>query len=240
VLTQISRFWFELTNPLVADHLLPDQEKIMAEELKLPPELHLRSMVVRKLKPLPIECVARGYLAGSGWSSYRKSGTVCGHKLPPGLQEAQALPEPIFTPTTKAKVGHDEPINDDQGRELVGAALYDQVRRLTLEVYALGRARAGKAGMILADTKFEFGLDPAGGLYLIDEVLTPDSSRFWDEATWRLGCSPPSFDKQFVRDHLLTLDWNQKPPGPRLPPEVIAGTQARYLEALRRLLGTGG
>jgi phosphoribosylaminoimidazole-succinocarboxamide synthase len=239
VLTQMSRHWFGLTGALVADHLLPEQERILEKELRLPPELLLRSMVVRKLRPLPIECVARGYLAGSGWSSYKETREVCGHRLPEGLQEAQALPEAIFTPTTKAAAGHDEPIDEGQAFELVGAGLGEQVKMLTLEIYALGHARARAAGMILADTKFEFGTDANGGLYLIDEVLTPDSSRFWDAAEWRPGRSPASFDKQFVRDYLLTLDWDRKPPGPRLPAEVIAGTQARYLEALRRLLVNG-
>lgn len=240
VLTQISRFWFSLTAPLVADHLLPDQERVMTEELNLPPELLLRSMVVRKLKPLPIECVARGYLAGSGWSSYRKDATVCGHKLPPGLRESDPLPQPIFTPTTKATTGHDEPLTEAQARKLVGDTLFEQVRMLTLEIYRLGLARARAAGIILADTKFEFGQDEKGGLYLIDEVLTPDSSRFWEEKTWKPGISPPSFDKQFVRDYLQTLDWDKTPPGPVLPPEVVNGTKERYLEALRRLLATAG
>ena len=238
VLTQMSRFWFGLTGALVADHLLPDEQKVLVDELKLPPELRLRSMVVRKLKPLPIECVARGYLAGSAWSSYKKTGTVCGHRLPGGLAEAQALPEAIFTPTTKAVGGHDEPIDEAQARKLIGDSLCEQVKMLTLEIYTLGHAKARAAGMILADTKFEFGLDAKGGLHLIDELMTPDSSRFWDESTWKTGSSPPSFDKQYVRDYLLTLDWDQKPPGPKLPANVIAGTQARYLEALRRLLAT--
>lgn len=237
VLTQMSRFWFSQTQPLVADHLVPDQERVLGEELKLSRDMQLRSMVVRKLQPLAMECVARGYLAGSGWSSYKKSGTVCGHALPPGLREAQQLPESIFTPTTKAQTGHDEPLTEAEARALVGDTLFEQVRALTLEIYALGHARAKQAGVILADTKFEFGRDANGGLYLIDEVMTPDSSRFWEASTWKPGGSPASFDKQFVRDYLLTLDWNQKPPGPRLPAEVIAGTQARYLEALRRLLG---
>lgn len=236
ILTQMSRFWFERVAPLVAHHVLPDQDQIMADELRLPEELRLRSMVVRKLKPLPMECVARGYLAGSGWKSYQSSGEVCGVGLPPGLREAEAVPEPIFTPTTKATTGHDEPIDETSGRALVGDVVFDQVKMLTLEIYALGRNQAGAADVILADTKLEFGQDEDGGLYLIDELLTPDSSRFWDKATWQIGSSPPSFDKQFVRDHLLTLDWDHKAPGPRLPREVIAGTQARYLEAFRRLL----
>jgi phosphoribosylaminoimidazole-succinocarboxamide synthase len=218
--------------------LVEDQEGVMRDELQLPLELHLRSMVVRKLRPLPIECVARGYLAGSGWASYKQDGTVCGHRLPAGLRESDPLPHPIFTPTTKAATGHDEPLTESQARALVGDTLFEQVRMLTLEIYRLGHARARRAGIILADTKFEFGQDDAGGLYLIDEVLTPDSSRFWDETTWQPGISPPSYDKQFVRDYLLTLKWDKKPPGPILPPEVIAGTQARYLEALRRLLAT--
>lgn len=239
VLTQMSRFWFGLTTGIVADHLVPEQERVMIDELNLPPELHLRTMVVRKLRPIAMECVARGYLAGSGWSSYRKDGTVCGQKLPPGLAEAQALPEPIFTPTTKAKTGHDEPLTEAEGRALVGDTLFEQAKLLTLEIYTLGHARAREAGIILADTKFEFGLDDDGGIHLIDEVLTPDSSRFWEAATWKTGGSPASYDKQFVRDYLLTLEgWNKQPPGPRLPPEVIAGTQSRYLEALRRLLAT--
>lgn len=237
VLTQISRFWFEQTKGLVPDHLISNQEKVMADELKLPAELHLRSMVVKKLKPLAMECVARGYLAGSGWSSYKKNGTVCGHKLPPGLGEAQELPEPIFTPTTKATTGHDMPLDEAGARQVVGDATFELTRKLTLDIYKMGQVRARKAGILLADTKFEFGYDDKGVLHLIDEVLTPDSSRFWEAATWKIGGSPASYDKQFVRDYLLTLkDWNQQPPGPPLPAEVIAGTQSRYLEALRRLM----
>lgn len=238
VLTQLSRFWFSVTAPLMRDHLLPDQDRVITEELKLPEPLQLRSMVVRKLRPLPIECVARGYLAGSGWSSYRESGQVCGVSLPPGLREADPLPEPIFTPTTKAAAGHDEPIDEARARELVGDAVFEQVRDRSLAIYRLGLERAKTAGMILADTKFEFGTDEAGNLYLIDEVLTPDSSRYWEVSTWQPGGSPPSFDKQFVRDFLQTLDWNKQPPGPRLPDAVVRGTLERYLEALRRLLET--
>lgn len=238
VLTQLSRFWFSVTAPLMADHLLPDQDGVIVDELKLPDELRLRSMVVRKLKPLSIECVARGYLAGSGWTSYRDSGEVCGVKLPSGLQEAEQLPEPIFTPTTKAAAGHDEPINEQQARALVGNAVFDEVKARSLEIFAAGQERARAAGMILADTKFEFGTDEDGKVFLIDEVLTPDSSRYWEESTWKLGCSPPSFDKQFVRDYLLTLDWDKKPPGPVLPAPVVSGTMDKYLEALRRLLET--
>jgi phosphoribosylaminoimidazole-succinocarboxamide synthase len=237
ILTQMSHFWFGLTKNLVADHLVPEQARVLRDELKLSPDMQARSMVVKKLEPLTIECVARGYLAGSGWSAYKKTGEVCGHKLPPGLQEAQELPRPIFTPTTKAKTGHDEPLTEAQARAHVGDALFEQVRDLTLKIYSLGLAHAKKAGVILADTKFEFGRDQSGNIYLIDEVLTPDSSRFWEAATWKLGGSPASYDKQFVRDYLLTLKWDQRPPGPKLPAEVINGTQQRYLEALRRLMG---
>lgn len=236
ILTQMSRFWFRLTRALVADHLVPDQEKVLREELKLSADLQLRSMVVRKLRPLAIECVARGYLAGSGWVSYRETGSVCGHHLPPGLREGDALPEPIFTPTTKATAGHDEPVDETQAREIVGDTVFEQVRMLSLEIYRLGCVHAARAGIILADTKFEFGQDSTGGLYLIDEVMTPDSSRFWESATWKPGSSPPSYDKQFVRDYLLTLDWDRRAPGPALPDQVVAGTRQRYLEALQRLL----
>jgi phosphoribosylaminoimidazole-succinocarboxamide synthase len=197
-------------------------------------------MIVRKLKPLTIECVARGYLIGSGWSSYKKSGEVCGIRLPAGLRQADKLPTPIFTPTTKAPKGqHDEPINDAQGAATIGAALYEKVKSLSLALYSFGHDRARSAGMILADTKFEFGTDAAGNLFLIDEVLTPDSSRFWPADEYKPDCSPPSYDKQFVRDHLLAIKWDQKPPGPRLPVEVIARTQEKYLAALKNLLSLG-
>ena len=187
---------------------------------------------------MTIECVARGYLVGSGWSSYQKTGTVCGVQLPAGLRQAERLPDPIFTPTTKAPRGqHDEPIDDAQGTGLIGAALYDQVKSVSLDLYRFGHDRAAQAGMILADTKFEFGTDAAGRLYLIDEILTPDSSRYWPKESYAVNQSPPSYDKQFVRDYLLALKWDQKPPAPRLPAEVIARTQEKYLAALRNLLG---
>jgi phosphoribosylaminoimidazole-succinocarboxamide synthase len=194
-------------------------------------------MVVRKLKPLTIECVVRGYLVGSGWSSYQKTGTVCGLKLPAGLRQAERLPEPIFTPTTKAPKGqHDEPINDAQGEAAVGAALYQKVKSVSLQLYRFGHDRARQAGMILADTKFEFGTDAQGNLVLIDEVLTPDSSRYWPAESYAPGQSPPSYDKQFVRDHLVALKWDQQPPAPRLPAEVIHRTREKYLAALEKLL----
>lgn len=238
ILTQISNWWFAQTSGLIQNHLLPDQAGEFARRGIKGRDLQLRSMIVRKLKPLTIECVARGYLIGSGWSSYQKTGEVCGIKLPAGLRQADKLAAPIFTPTTKAPKGrHDEPINDAQGAATIGAALYDQVKSLSLQLYQFGHDRAKQAGMILADTKFEFGTDAAGNLFLIDEVLTPDSSRYWPAADYRPDCSPPSYDKQFVRDHLLAIKWNQTPPAPRLPAEVIRRTQEKYLAALKNLLG---
>jgi phosphoribosylaminoimidazole-succinocarboxamide synthase len=238
ILTQMSNWWFAQTSGLVPNHLLPDQAGEFARRGITSRDLQLRSMIVRKLTPLTIECVARGYLIGSGWSSYQKTGAVCGIKLPAGLRQADRLAAPIFTPTTKAPKGqHDEPINDAQGAAIIGAALYDKVKALSLQLYAFGHDRAKQAGMILADTKFEFGTDAAGKLYLIDEVLTPDSSRYWPADEYRTGISPPSYDKQFVRDHLLALKWNQKPPGPRLPADVITRTRDKYLAALRNLIG---
>ena len=238
ILTQMSHWWFAQTSHLIQNHLLPDQEKQFLSRGIASRDLQLRSMIVRKLKPLTIECVARGYLIGSGWSSYQKTGEVCGIRLPAGLRQADMLPAPIFTPTTKAPKGqHDEPINDAQGAAAIGAALYEKVKAISLQLYAFGHERAKQAGMILADTKFEFGTDAAGNLFLIDEVLTPDSSRYWPAADYRPDCSPPSYDKQFVRDHLLAIKWDQKPPGPRLPADVIARTQEKYLAALQNLLG---
>jgi phosphoribosylaminoimidazole-succinocarboxamide synthase len=237
LLTQLSRFWFDLVKGRVRDHLVDDQETLMADELGLSKDMQLRSMVVKKLKPLPMECVVRGYLAGSGWSSYQESGEVCGVKLPVGLSEAEVLPESIFTPTTKAAEGHDEPINETAARKLVGDTVYEEVRRLSFEIYKKGHELAKRAGIILADTKFEFGLDDAGDIYLIDEVLTPDSSRYWPAESYKIGMSPPSFDKQFVRDYLLTLDWDKQYPGPELPAEIIEKTRAKYLSALEKLTG---
>jgi phosphoribosylaminoimidazole-succinocarboxamide synthase len=237
VLTQMSLWWFAQVSNLIPNHLLPDQPGLLAKKYQLSRDLQLRSMVVRKLKPLTIECVARGYLIGSGWSSYQKTGEVCGIKLPAGLRQADRLAAPIFTPTTKAPKGqHDEPINDAQGAATIGAALYEQVKAISLKLYQFGHDRAKQAGMILADTKFEFGTDAAGNLFLIDEVLTPDSSRYWPADSYAPNQSPPSYDKQFVRDHLLAIKWNQSPPAPRLPAEVIARTQEKYLAALRNLI----
>jgi phosphoribosylaminoimidazole-succinocarboxamide synthase len=238
ILTQMSNWWFAQTAGLIRNHLLPDQEGEFDRRGLTDPDLRLRSMVVRKLKTAPVECVARGYLAGSGWSAYQKTGMVCGLPLPAGLRQADRLPEPIFTPTTKAPKGqHDEAIDDAEGARLVGQALYDTLKAKSLELYALGHARAQAAGMILADTKFEFGTDEDGGLWLIDELLTPDSSRYWPADSYAPGQSPPSYDKQFVRDHLLTLQWDQTPPAPKLPADVILKTRDKYMTALKALVG---
>jgi len=238
ILTQISNWWFGQTGAILPNHLLPDQDKEFARRGIKDRDLQLRSMVVRKLKPLTIECVVRGYLVGSGWSSYQKTGQVCGLRLPAGLRQADRLPEPIFTPTTKAPKGqHDEPIDDAQGAATIGADLYHRVKQVSIQLYKFGHDRAAKAGVILADTKFEFGTDAQGNLFLIDEVLTPDSSRYWPADSYAPGKSPPSYDKQFVRDHLNAIKWNQEPPAPRLPADVIARTQEKYLAALRSLLG---
>ena len=238
ILTQISNWWFAQTSHLLPNHLLPDQAGEFARRGITDRDVQLRSMIVRKLQPLTIECVVRGYLVGSGWSSYQKTGEVCGHHLPAGLRQADKLPQPLFTPTTKAPKGqHDEPINDAQAAAAVGPALYEKVKATSLALYQLGHDRAAKAGMILADTKFEFGTDADGNLVLIDEVLTPDSSRYWPVDQYRTDCSPPSYDKQFVRDHLLAIKWNQKPPAPALPADVILRTQEKYLAALKNLLG---
>jgi len=238
ILTQTARFWFDRTRALVPNHLL---ERPLESVLPVGTDraaYRLRSSVTRRLRPLPIEAVARGYLIGSGWKDYQSSGAVCGVRLPPGLRLADKLPEPIFTPATKAAAGeHDENIAFEQVVELVGPTLAAQVRDLTLRIYGEAAAYARSRGIIIADTKFEFGLDDDGTLYLIDEILTPDSSRFWPADQWRPGASPPSFDKQFVRDYLETLDWNKQAPGPRLPAEIIARTAAKYREAYRRLTG---
>lgn len=237
LLTQLSLWWFEQTRDLIDNHLLPDQAGEFARRGITDRDLQCRSMVVRKLKPLTIECVVRGYLVGSGWSSYQKSGQVCGHRLPAGLRQADRLPTPLFTPTTKAPKGqHDEPIDDAQGAAAVGAALYEKVKATSLALYQRGHDRAARAGMILADTKFEFGTAVDDSLVLIDEVLTPDSSRYWPAESYAPNQSPPSYDKQFVRDYLLAINWDQTPPAPRIPADVIRRTQEKYLAAVKNLL----
>lgn len=236
ILTQLSRFWFEQTRHIAPNHLLPNERALLQDELKLSPASQLRSMAARKLRPLPIECVVRGYLAGSGWSSYRESQSVCGIELPAGLEQASQLPKPIFTPTTKAAAGHDMPVSPHEAAAIVGADVFAKVRELSLKLYAFGHELAARSGIILADTKFEFGQDSAGEIYLIDEVLTPDSSRYWDASAYRVGSSPASFDKQIIRDYLETLkDWNKTAPGPALPPEIAERARQRYLEVYSRL-----
>lgn len=238
LLNQLSLWWFERTTNLIDNHLLPDQTAEFGRRGITNPDLRLRSMVVRKLNPLAIECVVRGYLVGSGWASYQDSGQVCGHTLPAGLEQAAKLPEPLFTPTTKAAVGdHDQPINDEEGVAIVGANFYQQAKRVSLEIYRKGHDTTAAAGMILADTKFEFGTDEAGNLVLIDEVLTPDSSRYWPADEYRTNCSPPSYDKQFVRDYLTEFAWDKQPPAPKLPADIISRTQDKYFAALRNLIG---
>jgi phosphoribosylaminoimidazole-succinocarboxamide synthase len=196
-----------------------------------------RYMIVKKNKPLAIECIVRGYLAGSGWKEYQKTQTVCGIKLPPGLKESSELPEPLFTPSTKAETGHDENISFEEAKKIVGNDIAEQAKASSLKIYNFARDYARKRGIIIADTKFEFGLDASGKLTLIDEVLTPDSSRFWPADQYAPGKSQPSFDKQFVRDYLETLDWDKTPPGPKLPDDVVAKTTAKYLDAYERLTG---
>jgi phosphoribosylaminoimidazole-succinocarboxamide synthase len=244
ILTQISAFWFDRTRSMVANHVIstdpatyPSQAQPAADTLRG------RSMLVKKTEPLPIECVARGYLSGSGWKDYVATGEVCGLRLPPGLRESDRLPEPIFTPATKAQSGHDMNIGEAEAAELVGPRLLARARDLTLRLYAEGSAHAEAHGIIVADTKFEFGLLPPNGrpdedrLILIDEVLTPDSSRFWPRDGYKPGGAQPSFDKQFVRDYLESIRWNKQPPVPSLPADVVEKTRGKYLEAYRRLTG---
>jgi phosphoribosylaminoimidazole-succinocarboxamide synthase len=224
VLTGLSAFWFARTREILPNHLLALRDDG-------------RSMECRRLEMLPIECVVRGYLTGSGWKDYRATGEVCGHRLPEGLPESARLPEPIFTPATKAVTGHDENIDRERAAELVGAELLAEVERISLELYRFGAAHAEARGIILADTKFELGLDADGQLVLADEALTPDSSRFWPADEYEPGRGQPSFDKQFVRDYCESLGWDKTAPGPELPDEVVTGTRARYVEAFERLTG---
>jgi phosphoribosylaminoimidazole-succinocarboxamide synthase len=234
VLTQISVFWFDFLKNITQHHFLTTE---LGDLGKKHPELNGRSMYVKKTKPLPVECVVRGYLAGSGWKEYQKSGTVCGIKLPSGLKESSQLPNPIFTPSTKAEVGHDENITFEQVVKEIGQKKAEKVRDLTISIYSAARDYAKTKGIIIADTKFEFGEMPDGSIILIDEVLTPDSSRFWPADQYIPGKGQPSFDKQFVRDYLETLTWNKQPPGPELPNEVVEKTRAKYLEAYEKLVG---
>jgi phosphoribosylaminoimidazole-succinocarboxamide synthase len=250
VLTQLSAFWFGRTQDLIPNHLISTTpEEYPAACQPHADVLRGRSMLVRRTDPIPVECVARGYLAGSGWADYQRSGAVCGVSLPSGLQQSDRLPTPIFTPATKADTGHDENISTDQAADLVGPKLMQRLQELTLQLYLHGAAHAESCGIIVADTKFEFGIVRAPGhedatdleegdeLILIDEALTSDSSRFWPETTYRPGHAQPSFDKQFVRDHLDAVKWNRQPPAPALPDTVIAKTREKYLEAYRLLTG---
>ncbi len=240
VLTQISAFWFDLTGDIVANHLLSiDTSDFPGPARRYDDVLAGRTMFVRKAPTVPIECVVRGYLAGSGWQEYRKTGKVCGIALPAGLRESDRLPEPIFTPATKAETGHDENISIEEAGRLVGADLVKRLRDISIRLYERGASHAESRGIIVADTKFEFGLvdnDPERVL-LIDEILTPDSSRFWPIDLYEPGHGQPSFDKQFVRDYLEQIRWNKQPPVPSLPPDVVERTRDKYLEAFRRLTG---
>ncbi len=237
VLTGLSRFWFERIGAVVPNHLISMDVADFPAEARDMPDLGGRAMLVQRLTMLPIECVVRGYLAGSGWKDYRATGKVCGHPLRSGLREADRLPEPLFTPSTKATEGHDVNIDRAAGVLLVGEERFAEIERLSIAVYQNAADYALEHGIIIADTKFEFGLDMTGRVVLGDEVLTPDSSRFWPVDEYAPGASPPSYDKQYVRDWLETLDWDKTPPGPEIPAEVVQGTRARYVEAYERLTG---
>ena len=237
VLTGLSQFWFGRTEQIVPNHLITTELAAYAPEAQSAPDLAGRSMLVNRLTMMPIECVVRGYLVGSGWKDYKATGTVCGHSLPPGMGEAQRLPKPLFTPSTKATDGHDQNIDRDAGVLLVGEERFNRLEQVAIELYETAAEYALERGIIIADTKFEFGEDETGRMVLGDEALTPDSSRFWPADEYATGGSPPSYDKQYVRDWLETLDWDKTPPGPAIPDEVVAGTRARYVEAYERLTG---
>ena len=238
VLTQISAFWFDRMRPVVRNHVISTDPADYPAPLRRDADaLRGRSMLVTRTEPLPIECVARGYLSGSGWKDYRATGELCGIRLPAGLRESDRLPQPIFTPATKAQSGHDINISAEQAADLVGRSVFDRLRDLTLRLYAEGAAHAESRGIIVADTKFEFGRLPNGELILIDEVLTPDSSRFWPRDGYSPGGPQPSFDKQYVRDYLEEIRWNKQPPVPSLPDHVVMKTREKYVEAFRRLTG---
>lgn len=237
VLTMFSHFWFERVADLVPNHLLAKADEPLPQAVQSHAEqIGRRAMVVKKAQPLAIECVVRGYLAGSGWKEYQKQGTVCGISLPDGLDNSSKLPEPIFTPATKAEEGHDENISFEEAINIVGKDIAEQARELSIKIYNRGRDHAAEKGIIIADTKFEFGIFE-GELILIDEVLTPDSSRFWPADLYAPGKSQPSFDKQFVRDYLETLDWDKNPPGPELPEDIVQKTSEKYIEAYTRVTG---
>ena len=238
ILTRISLFWFRMMSDIIDNQLTELDVPDVIKDPDLQQQLRGRALVVKRLRPLPIEAVVRGYLIGSGWRDYRDTGSLCGIALPPGLRQAEKLPQTLFTPSSKAEAGqHDENISFEQVEELLGEKLARRVRDVAIQIYERAAAYALGRGIIIADTKFEFGLDDEGRLYLIDEVLTPDSSRFWPVDGYQVGSSPPSFDKQFVRDYLDTLDWDKTAPGPDLPMEVLQKTAAKYQEALTRMTG---
>ena len=238
VLTALSAFWFEHTSQITPNHLISIEQDSFPDQARVDPDLAGRTMYVRRLTMMPIECVVRGYLAGSGWKDYQATGAVCGHRLPAGLREADRLPEPIFTPATKSTSGHDINIDADTARLLVGDdARYEKLERLSLDLYEFASGVARDRGIIIADTKFEFGIDMTGELVLGDEVLTPDSSRFWPADDYEPGRPQPSFDKQFLRDWLEASGWDKQPPAPELPDDVVSGTRERYAEAYLRLTG---
>jgi phosphoribosylaminoimidazole-succinocarboxamide synthase len=237
VLTSLSKFWFEKLADIVPNHLITIEAEQMPEAVQQAEDIKRRSMLVHRTEVFPVECVVRGYLVGSGWKDYLRTGEVCGHKLPENLLESAELQEPIFTPSTKAEEGHDENISEAEVRDLLGAETAGYLRDTSLRLYNEARSYARGRGIIIADTKFEFGRDSNGDIILIDEVLTPDSSRFWPAESYMPGKSQPSFDKQFVRDYLETLTWDKRPPAPPLPSEVASATTARYLEAYRLLTG---
>jgi phosphoribosylaminoimidazole-succinocarboxamide synthase len=237
VLTALSKFWFDRLNKITAHHLITADFEKMPEAVRRNETLSGRSMLVKKTRVFPVECVVRGYLEGSGWKDYQKSGEICGHRLPSGLQQCERLSQPIFTPSTKAAAGHDENITETEFAGIVGEDVAERLRSLALEIYRQASEYALKRGIIIADTKFEFGADARGEVLLIDEVLTPDSSRFWSAETYEPGRAQPSFDKQYVREYLETLDWNKQPPAPELPIEIAEATTQRYLRAYELLTG---
>jgi len=239
VLTQISKFWFDKLSHVVPNHFISTDVMDFPEPYRSAPDVFAgRSMLVKKTKPIPIECVVRGYVTGSGWTDYKKTQSICGIRLPVGLKESDSLPEPIFTPSTKAEIGdHDENISFDQAVEMIGRNIAERIRDLSLTLYKEGAIYAKSCGIIIADTKFEFGIDDQNNIIWIDEALTPDSSRFWPRDEYAPGGSQPSFDKQFVRDYLLAIKWDKTPPGPKLPPDIIRTTSMKYEEAHRLLTG---
>jgi phosphoribosylaminoimidazole-succinocarboxamide synthase len=237
VLTELANFWFAKLGHVVPNHLTGIDPESVVQGADEKAQVRGRAIVVKKLKPLPVEAVVRGYIIGSGWKDYQSTGKICGIDLPKGLKQAQRLPEPIFTPATKAESGHDENISFQRMCEIVGKDVGEKVKAISLRLYTEASEFAATKGIIIADTKFEFGLDDKGNVVLIDEVLTADSSRFWPADQYQVGMSPPSYDKQFVRDYLETLDWDKTPPAPKLPADVIARTSAKYREALERIAG---